>query len=127
MGTFVLSAAFITPIVVFLVTMVLLALLVNRGSWPWYIIGGFLVGILVYGGYLAGGLITVAPRITQSEVQGFLTSVAITPLAIAAGVAAREVALWTGLLISARGKRVKAKNVESRATFDREEAARTAS
>lgn len=124
MSTFISSAAFLTPIVVFLVAMLLLALLVNRGGWPWYIIGGFVVGVLVYGGYLAGGLITVASRITQDEVQSFLTSVAITPLAIAAGVAAREVSLWTGLLISARGKRVKARNHEARTAFDREQADR---
>ncbi len=125
MSTFVVSAAFLTPIAVFLVAMLLLALLVNRGGWPWYIIGGFVVGLLVYGGYLLGGIITVSSRITQDEVQGFLTSIAITPFAIAAGVVAREVALWTGLAISARGKRVKIRNVEARSTFEREQAERS--
>ncbi|THG29659.1 hypothetical protein [Naasia lichenicola] len=125
MSTFVVSAAFLTPIAVFLVAMLLLALLVNRGGWPWYIIGGFVVGLLVYGGYLLGGIITVSQRITQDEVQGFVTSIAITPFAIAAGVVAREVALWTGLAISARGKRVKSRNVEARSTFEREQAERT--
>jgi hypothetical protein len=46
----------------------------------------------------------------------------VSPGAIVAALLAREVALWTGAPIAARGRRVKARNIEARETFDREEA-----
>ena len=40
---------------------------------------------------------------------------------IAAALVAREVSIWIGLAIAARGRRVKARNVETRTAWDREQ------
>jgi hypothetical protein len=50
-------------------------------------------------------------------------ALAVNPWVIAAAVVAREASIWTGLGIAARGRRVKARNVEARAAFDREQEA----
>ncbi|MFD1714757.1 hypothetical protein ACFSBZ_09770 [Amnibacterium flavum] len=123
---FVKSAAYWAPIAAFLVAMILLVLVLNRGGWPWYIIGGLVVAVIVYGGYLLGALLTVAQQITPSEVGSFLSRNSISPLAIAAGIVAREVSIWTGAAIAARGRRVKARNLETRAAYDRADAERKA-
>lgn len=123
---FALSPAYWTPIAAFFVGLVLLVLVLNRGGWPWYIIGGLVVAVIVYGGYLLGALLTVAQQITPSEVDDFLARNSISPLAIGAGLAAREVSIWAGAAIAARGRRVKARNAEERAAFDKADAERKA-
>ncbi|WP_210507540.1 hypothetical protein [Naasia sp. SYSU D00057] len=124
--SFLVSPAYWGPVIVFLIGMIVLSLIVNRGGWAWWLIGGFLVAVAVYFGYLGSALATVAPRITPNEVQGFLGTIALSPLAIASGVIAREVSIWFGLATSARGRKVKARNAEARAEFDRESAERRA-
>ncbi|MCU1437693.1 MAG: hypothetical protein JWP66_780 [Naasia sp.] len=124
--TFLSSWAFWLPVLGYALGMVLLALLIGRGGWAWWLIGGFLVAVLVYFSYLGGAVLTVAQQITPNEVESFLRGIALTPLSLGAAVVAREVSIWTGLAIAARGKRVKAKNVEARASFDREQAERRA-
>ncbi|BDI23909.1 hypothetical protein [Herbiconiux sp. L3-i23] len=123
---FVLSAAFWVPIIAFFVGLVIVVLLFNRAGWPLYIIGGLIVAVLVYGGYLLGAVITVAQQITPSEVTGFLSRISISPLAIAAGIAAREVSIWSGAAIAARGRRVKAKNAQAQADYEKASAERKA-
>ena len=123
---FVLSPAFYVPAIAFFIAMVLLSLIINRGGWIWWLLGGLLVAAIVYAGYLGGALLTVAQQITPAEVGDFVSRVALTPLAIGAAFAAREVSIWTGLINAARGRRVKAKNAESRAAYDSEVADRKA-
>jgi hypothetical protein len=125
-SSFLTSWAFWLPVVGYALGMVLLSLIVGKGGWAWWLIGGFLVAVIVYFAYLGGAVLTVAPSITAAEVQGFVREVALTPLSIGAAVVAREVSIWTGLAIAARGKRVKAKNTEARAAFDRDQAERRA-
>ena len=43
------------------------------------------------------------------------------PFVIAAALVAREVSIWIGLAIAARGRRVKDRNVETRTAWDREQ------
>ncbi len=46
------------------------------------------------------------------------------PYIITAALIAREVSLWMGAAISARGRRVKQRNVDARAAYERESADR---
>jgi hypothetical protein len=48
-------------------------------------------------------------------------SLAINPWVIAAALVAREVSIWIGLAIAARGRRVRVRNVETRTAWDREQ------
>lgn len=124
--SFLASPAYWGPVVVFALGMIVLSLLVNRGGWAWWLIGGFLVAVAVYFGYLGSAVLTAARQITPDEVAGFVGRIAVSPLAIASAVVAREVSIWFGLATSARGKKVKARNANARKTFDQEQADRRA-
>jgi hypothetical protein len=43
-----------------------------------------------------------------------------SPFVIVSAVLAREVVLWTGGIISRRGRRLRARNLENREAYDRE-------
>lgn len=119
--TFFSSAAFWTPVVVFAVAMILLVLLLNRSGWGAYIVGGFFVAVAVYFAYIGGALLTVrAWEYTPAQAGQFISQVSLTPLALAAAIVAREIAIWVGAAIAARGRRVKTRNVEARAAFERD-------
>jgi len=119
-GRYLSSPVFYVPTIAFLVFFVLLALLVNRGKWWAFVLGGLPVAILVYAAYvgtrlLQGGVMDLAP----SEQALLLQRTVTFPDGILAGFLARELVTWLGAGISARGRRVKAKNVEARAEYDR--------
>ncbi|WP_210479825.1 hypothetical protein [Naasia sp. SYSU D00948] len=124
--SFLASPVYWGPIIVFALGMIVLSLIVNRGGWAWWLIGGFLAAVAVYFGYLGSGLLTVAQQLTPNDVPGFIGSIAASPLAIASAVVAREVSIWFGLATSARGKKVKARNAEARQNYERESAERRA-
>ncbi|WP_394770571.1 hypothetical protein [Lacisediminihabitans sp.] len=118
---------FYVPALFFLLGFIILALLANRANWWAYILGSLFVGLLVYfgtvgTGLLVGGIVLETPSGATRLFGQALTN----PLVIAAALLAREVTLWAGAGISARGRRVKVRNVESRAAFDREAAERRA-
>jgi flagellar biosynthesis GTPase FlhF len=119
-GRYLMSPVFYVPTIAFLILFVLLALVVNRGRWWAFVLGGLPVAILVYAAYvgtrlLQGGVIDLAP----SEQALLLQRTVTFPDGILAGFLARELVTWLGAGISARGRRVKAKNVEARAEYDR--------
>jgi hypothetical protein len=118
---------FYVPALFFLLGFIILALLANRANWWAYILGSLFVGLLVYfgtvgTGLLVGGIVLETPSGATRLFGQALTN----PLVIAAALLAREVSLWAGAGISARGRRVTVRNVESRAAFDREAAERRA-
>lgn len=123
---FIANPAWWVPVITFFIGLVIIVSILNRAGWAWYIIGGLLVGLLAYAGYVGGALISTAGQLSPAEVQGFLIRTGLNPLAIAVGITAREVSIWTGAAIAARGRRVKARNLEARAQFDRESAERRA-
>ncbi|WP_445442599.1 hypothetical protein [Clavibacter sp. km1a] len=119
-GRYLSSPVFYVPTIAFLILFVLLALLVNRGRWWAFVLGGLPVAILVYAAYvgtrlLQGGVMDLAPAEQALLLQRTVTF----PDGILAGFLARELVTWLGAGISARGRRVKAKNVEARAEYDR--------
>lgn len=120
---FVNSSAFFIPVLVFAVFFVLLAIVLNRAGWWSYILGSLVVGILVY--FVSIGALLLLNNVigmTPSAAARAFRVAAESPLIITAALVAREVSLWMGAAIAARGRRVKAKNAEARAVFDGESA-----
>jgi hypothetical protein len=122
--TFLLSAAFIVPVVVFAVALILIVLIVNRAGWWAYVLGGFLVAVLVYFGTIAGALVHVQAWNWQPQEQyDFVRSLVMDPLTLAGAIVAREVSIWTGAWIAARGRKVKARNSEAYEQYKSDRAA----
>ncbi|MEO8263568.1 MAG: hypothetical protein ABI566_13455 [Pseudolysinimonas sp.] len=110
---FIQNAAFWVPVLVFLVAFVLLVLIVNRAGWAAHVFGSLLVALVVYFGSI--GLLLLVANIAGAASggsAGSFASLALNPFIIIASLVAREVSIWIGLAISARGRRVKARNVE---------------
>ncbi|WP_213815875.1 hypothetical protein [Glaciihabitans sp. dw_435] len=113
--------AFIVPIIAFVVAFVLLVLLLNRANRWAYLVGSLVVGLFVY--FVTIGVLLLLANIvaaTPAHAQAEFAQALINPVVIASALLAREVTLWAGLIISARGRRIKDQNAEARATFDRE-------
>ncbi len=122
-SSFLLSAAFIVPVIVFAVSLILIVLIVNRAGWWAYVLGGFLVAVLVYFGGLAGALIHVQAWNWQPQEQyDFVRSITMDPLTLAGAIVAREATIWAGAWIALRGRKVKARNLAAREEFDRRQA-----
>ncbi|MCS5732557.1 hypothetical protein [Herbiconiux daphne] len=123
-SSFLLSAAFIVPVVVFAISLILIVLIVNRAGWWAYVLGGFLVAVLVYVAGIAGALIHVqAWNFQPQEQYDFVRSLTMDPLTLAGAIVAREVSIWTGAWIAARGRRVKARNIAAREEYERNQEA----
>ncbi len=121
--TFVSSAFFWVPVGVFVVALILMVLLLNRAGWWAHVLGSLILAIAVYAGTI-GVLLLIGNVLHGSPTPITFQSLAINPWVIATAIVAREVSVWIGLAIAARGRRVKARNVESRAAFDREQEAK---
>jgi hypothetical protein len=113
---FVLSAAFWVPILVFALAFILLVVIVNRGGWAAHVFGSLLLAFVVY--FASIGLLLLVAQISGSPTT--FGQIALYPQIIAAAVIAREVAIWFGLGISSRGRRVKVRNADDRAKYDQE-------
>jgi hypothetical protein len=117
------NEAFWTPVVVFAIGFVILVVVVNRAGWAAYVVGSIVVGVFTYFATAAIILLLNASHIQASEAGAFFQVVLTTPAIIIAALLAREVSLWVGFAIAARGRRVKARNVAARETYEREFAA----
>jgi hypothetical protein len=86
----------------------LLAIIVNRGPWISFVVGSFVVAVLTYGSALGAGLIAIhAWELTYDAAEAALwEGIAFSPLILVAPILAREIALWLGVWISRRGKRL---------------------
>ncbi len=121
------DSSFYVPAAFFLVGFVIIVLIVNRAGWWAHVIGSLLVGVFVYFGtvgalLLIGGVISHTP----SEAGVLFARALADPAVIAAALVAREVSLWMGFVVSARGRKVKARNAEARASYESELAERRA-
>lgn len=119
-SVFIVRPEFFIPVLFFFVAFSLLIAIVNRGGWWAYVLFGFLVAVVVYFSFIGGALLGVqAWNFTPSEAQVFINTLWLNPVAIAAAVIAREVPIWFGAWIAARGRKVTARNVEARQEYDR--------
>jgi hypothetical protein len=124
---FLAQTQFFIPMLFFVFAFVLLVLLVNRGAWWAYIVGSVLVALAVYFGTIGLGLLTTGViSNTPEEANGRFAAQLANPFVIASALLAREVSLWFGALISRRGRKLKARNVTARETYERELAERRA-
>ena len=118
---FVAQTAFWIPVLFYVIGTVLLVLIVNRAGWAAYVVGSIFVGLLVYLGTI--GVIALGNGIvllTPGQAGDLINSGLRAPSVIAAGLVAREVSMWTGALISRRGRRLRVRNAEARETYDRD-------
>ena len=121
------SAGFYIPVVFFLVGFIVLVAIVNRAGWWAYVLGSLFVAMFVYFGTIATGLIMANVILETPAGAARLFAIALSnPFVIAAALLAREISMWMGAAISARGRRVKVKNAETKAEFERETAERNA-
>ncbi len=125
--TFIGAQTFYVPVLFFVVGFILLVLLANRASWWAYILGSLFVGALVYFGtigtlLLTNGVIMQTPDQAAAAYNGLLTD----PYIITSALLAREVSLWMGAAVSARGRRIKQRNADAREAYERESAERDA-
>jgi hypothetical protein len=111
---------FWAPVGTFLVGFVVLVLILNRAGWAAHVLGSLIVGAFVF--FVSAGVILlfhlseIPANQGGAAYEGTLLSVGT----IIAGLLGREVALWMGFAVAARGRKVKARNVEARAVYDQE-------
>ena len=112
--------AFWVPVVVFFIAFWLLGAIINRGRWGHWVVFGLLVGVASYGGYILGQMFQ-APFWMLSARQGaeLAESQLLAPLAIASFVIGRELTIWFGAWVAARGKRVTELNIEAQREYER--------
>lgn len=114
------SFAFWTPVVVFFLAFWLLGAFINRGRWGYWVIFGLLVGLAAWAGHAAGAVIQAGPwDIDTVEANRIFTSELITPSAIAALLIGRELPIWFGAWLAARGRRMTVLNNEAQEEYER--------
>jgi hypothetical protein len=117
---FLVNGLFYAPVLAFLIGFVLLVLIVNRAAWS-YILGSIFVALFVYFGTIGMGLLSTGIILATPDEAGelFLRQLS-NPFVIIAALLAREVSMWIGAAIAARGRRVKQQNILARENYDRE-------
>jgi hypothetical protein len=118
--SFVTTLGFYAPVVMFAVGFILLVLIVNRAGWAAHVVGSLLVGLVVFFGGTGLYLLLHASEIPSNEIGSTFQRVLFSVAVIVASLLAREVSLWMGFVIAARGRRVRARNVEAKALYDQE-------
>ncbi|WP_375385795.1 ABC transporter [uncultured Microbacterium sp.] len=105
---------------VFFIAFWLLGAIINRGRWGVWVNLGLLVGVASYGGHILGQLFQ-APfwTLTASEGRALVESQLLAPLAIAAFIIGRELTIWFGAWVAARGARVTELNIEAQREYER--------
>ncbi|MGO4783451.1 hypothetical protein [Cryobacterium sp. W22_MBD10_FK3] len=118
---FLVLPVFYVPVIFFFLAFALLVAVLNRAGWWAYVLGGFLVAVVVYFSYIGGALLAVqAWNLTPAEAARFVSTQWLNPGAIAAAIVAREVPIWFGAWISRRGRSVTAKNIAAKADYERQ-------
>lgn len=120
-GGFVGGAEFWIPVLFFALAFVAVVLLLNRAAWWVHIAASLLVAVVTYFGSI--GLLLLVQNVifmTPAEANAAFVALALDPRVLIAALVAREVSIWIGLAIATRGRRVKARNLERRAAFERE-------
>ena len=115
------QASFYVPVVAFLIGFVVLVLIVNRAAWWTYIVGSIFVGLFVYFATIGYGMISEGLFLaTPAEARELFVAQLGNAFVIVSALLAREVSMWVGAGIAARGRRLKARNVADREAYDRE-------
>ncbi|MDO9589738.1 MAG: hypothetical protein Q7J04_01175, partial [Microcella sp.] len=115
------SVTFFVPVIVFFLAYLLLVVVVNRAGWWAHVLGGFIVAIIVWVGFVGAAIIAAGVfGGAASDVNAVVLQQLTNPLGFAAAIAAREVPIWIGGMVSRRGRTAAARNVEARTAYDQE-------
>lgn len=115
------TVTFWLPVVIFLLSYLLLIVVVNRAGWWAHVLGGFIVAVLVWIGFVGSAIIAAgAFGGPASEVAAVVLQQLSNPLGFAAAIAAREVPIWVGGLVAKRGRTVRARNAANRDAYEKE-------
>ncbi len=121
------TPTFWIPVIVFALAYLLLIVIVNRAGWWAHVLGGFIVAIIVWIGFIGAAIIVAGAFGAPAPVVGAVVLEQLTnPLGWAAAIAAREVPIWVGGIVSRRGRSARAKNAEARAAYESDLAAHRA-
>ena len=113
------SWGFIAATAGFFIGMVLLVLIVGRAGWWAYVLGGFWVAVIVAAAATLGyRFSTDLTGLSSSWDLRSLYATVTLPQVIAAALVAREVTVWFGAWIGARGRKVTARNREAQAEYE---------
>ncbi|MFN3707723.1 hypothetical protein [Microcella sp.] len=127
-GSYLASAPFFVPVLVFAGAHLLLVIVANRAGWWMHVLGGFLVAVLVWVAFLGAALIAAgALGATAAQQQAVVLQQLVNPLGIIAAVLAREIPIWVGGIVARRGRTQTARNAEAQAAYERDLAAHRAS
>ena len=124
--SYVAQGDFWAPVGTFLVGFIVLVLILNRAGWAAHVLGSLIVAAFVY--FVSGGVVLLfhLSQIPSNQGGAAYKATLLSVGTIVAGLLAREVALWMGFAVAARGRKVKARNVEARVVYDQEIAAKKA-
>lgn len=115
------SVTFWVPVIVFFLSYLLLIVVVNRAGWWAHVLGGFIVAVLVWIGFVGAAIIAAgAFGGPASEVGAVVLQQLTNPLGFAAAIAAREVPIWVGGLVAKRGRTARARNAANREAYEKE-------
>jgi len=120
------TAEFWAPVVMFAIGFIIVVLVVNRAGWAAHVIGSIFVALVVFFAGTGAILLLQINQIPSNRVGEHFASVLLSVPIILAAILAREVALWMGFAIAARGRKVKARNVDARILYNQEIAAKRA-
>jgi hypothetical protein len=113
-----------TPVVVFFLGFWLLGAFINRGRWVHWVIWGILVGFLAWAGYVLGQILAV----TNGQIWLFTSAdlkkvnagaLFLSVMGIASFILARELTIWFGAWVAARGRKVTKHNLEAQREYER--------
>jgi hypothetical protein len=124
--SFITSLDFYAPVIMFAVGFILLVLVVNRAGWAAHVIGSIFVGLVVFFGGTGIILLLHINQIPSNQVAQAFSQVLFSSGLIVAALLGREVSLWLGFAIAARGRKVKARNADAHVLYDQEIAAKRA-
>lgn len=108
------------PTVAFYFGFWFLGALINRGRWGHWVVWGLIVGVVAWLGHLLGVLFA-APfwMVTPRQAVDLLQDNVLAPLAIVAFVLGRELTIWFGAWVAARGRRITELNAEAQREYER--------
>ncbi|MFK4791783.1 hypothetical protein [Microbacterium sp. ZW T5_56] len=114
------SPGFWIPVATFFLAFWLLGAILNTAKWGYWVVFGFLVGLLSLAGHILGQIIAANPwTITPTQALELArTSVFSIPGLVALAIG-RELPVWFGGWIARRGRKVIAANAEAQEEFQR--------
>lgn len=115
------SVTFYLPVIIFFLSYLLLIIIVNRAGWWAHVLGGFVVAVIVWVGFVGSAIIAAGAFGASSALVGAIVLQQLTnPLGFAAAIAAREVPIWVGGIVSRRGRTARSRNADARVAYEQE-------